>query len=170
MKIAVWTLFASLALPFARFSPAQPAATGQNSLSTAHFSLSVAAAGPLKLGSPLLVNVTLTNTTPNSIPLFSGPEYHLFRVSVTLSGSELHRTAMHRWLRGQPDPDDPPQSDTGTKVPFDFPPGKSYTVSMDLSKLYDFPKPGTYTVAVSRYDEVQKMDVKSAPIQITVGP
>ena len=53
---------------------------------------------------------------------------------------------------------------------FDFPPGKSYTVSMDLSKLYDFPKPGTYTVAVSRYDEVQKMDVKSAPIQITVGP
>ena len=169
MRIAIWLVTASLAL-FSAPQSSAPQATGQSPSSSAHFKLSLAAAGPLKLRSPLLVNVTLTNITPNSIPLFSGPAFHFFRVSVTQSGSELHRTALHRWLRGQPDPDDPPLFDTGTSVAFDFPAGKSYTVSMDLAKLYDFPKPGTYTVTVSRYDEVQKMEVTSAPVQITVAP
>ena len=139
MKSAIWSVSVSLALFSAQASPAQQAA-GQSPASPAHFRLSLAAAGALKLGSPLMLNVTLTNITQSPIPLTFGPEpgYKFFQFTVTQSGAELHRTVLQRRLRGEPNMDDPTVADPGTSVSFQFPAGQSFTASVDLARLYDF--------------------------------
>ena len=137
------------------------------------FSISLSVAnGSVKLGSPMNITVTVTNTSKSDIGLRSGPEpaYRFFHFILRQQDQELPKTAFHRALRGENLKEDPPRIVGGSSIMFTLEPGHSVNFTLDLQRLYNITKPGSYTLIAERDDEIQKVKVRSAPLVFEIGP
>lgn len=75
-------------------------------------------------------------------------------------------------VRNEPHPDDQPETTqgSGSSVVSALEPGKSFTLSVDLTKLYRITEPGQYTLEVSRTEEDNKGVVHSNKVTLTILP
>src|SRR5215467_9671267 len=95
--------------------------------------------------------------------------YSVFAVSLlTKDGHEPETTLFHRSLRGTLRPDDPQMSWMGNSVIISLEPGKSFTMMIDLTRLYQITEPGVYTLRLSRYHEASNATVHSNTLTIKI--
>jgi hypothetical protein len=132
---------------------------------------------PLKSGAKLILRVTVTNTSDHNIPFkrtnnpVSNEEFR-YQIEVRdADGRPAQPSAKVRALEGQV---------TGIED-WDnhahwLKPGESYSDDLEITKLYDFSRPGKYTVSVSKdlltrqYPVPPEYVVKSDLVTITVVP
>jgi len=137
------------------------------------FSITIdAPEGTAKLGSPLEITITLTNTSGKSALFYfdngNNPAFdYTFKVE-NQQGQEPRKTKYFRATMAQ-DNDQP-----GTVIVHSFglrsvKADGTFTESVDLFKLYDL-QPGKYSVYVERIDPDTKTIVKSNTITIAVTP
>jgi hypothetical protein len=137
------------------------------------FSISVAPpAGPIRLGSPINVVVTMTNISGGHIDLASdrGPQskYKAFTFLLTKNGKEVKTTFFYRKITGRKRPDDPSEVEHGGSIVLSYPAGPIIRVTADLNKLYQVTEPGVYTLVVSRFDVYSKTMVRSEPVILKI--
>src|SRR4051812_33648977 len=110
----------------------------------------------IRVGSPVQVTVTVKNISGKQMPWrsdFADTAYQAFRFLLTKDGQQLEKTAFHRKLRGEQRPGDPAEVENGSSIVSMVAPGKSFTFSIDLARLYTMKEPGEYTLRISRVDD-----------------
>jgi hypothetical protein len=139
------------------------------------FSLTVRATqSEAKVGEPIIVDITLTNTSDKSlgVPIekrgYSEFTYDFYASEAT--GAEAPSTPYLRALRNERQPTDPDiEIAYSTKV-WIVQPGKSVTTHMDIARLYNIDVPGTYTVRAERLDKSTGIRVESNTVSVTINP
>lgn len=131
--------------------------------------------GPVRLGSPINVIVTVTNTSGKELYMASdrGKDgtYKDFVVLLMRHGREVETTVFHRRIRGRQRPDDPPEVESfGSSILLPHPPGKMFVMTIDLKRLYEITEPGAYTLDVSRFDDYSKTTVRSKTVTLKIVP
>lgn len=169
-----------LAILFAQFSLAQtlPKTAGSTPPpSSPAFVIAVdGPTPPVHLESPLTVNITVTNVSKKEIwwewyrATDSDSGYKAFAFLVTRGGHEVETTFFYRKISNRQRSDDPQEVMSGSLFPVTYPPGKMFTVTIDLKRLYEIKEPGVYKLVVSRPDENSKTTVRSNPLTLKVGP
>jgi hypothetical protein len=103
-----------------------------------------------KIDSPILVVVTLTNTSSEPVRLIN------FRIadaayrrlsweySLTREGANVEKTAFHRAIRGESCHGEPYILSDGSFVPFTMTPGQVDHTTIDVKKLFNISQPGSY--------------------------
>jgi hypothetical protein len=170
------TIFITVVLLFGPCSFAQvpPSANSEKQSSpNPVFSIAVApAADPIRLGSPINVIVTVTNTSGKEIywetEKSEDSVYKAFTVLLKKDGWEAETTFFHRKITGRNRRDDPPEIWSGSTIPVAHPPGKMFEMTIDLNRLYEITEPGAYTLDLSRFDEYSKTTVRSNSITLTI--
>jgi hypothetical protein len=126
------------------------------------------------IGDPMLVTVTLTNTSDKDVVWQSerpDSAYRNFLFSLkTDDNPDLPSTAYHRRIRGKQLPDDPIHVDSGSWAFATLSPGQSVQFAVDLKRIFEFKNPGTFKLVVTRVDELNKITIHSKPIEIEVVP
>ncbi len=129
---------------------------------------------PMRLGSPINVTVTVDNITGKDIYLASergvNGSFVDYRFLLTKDGREVPTTFFHRKITGRQRPDDPSEVYSGSSILLSHPPGRMFTMIIDLTRLYEITEPGSYVVSVSRFDEYSKTAVRSKPVALVVSP
>jgi hypothetical protein len=129
---------------------------------------------PVRLDSPIKVNITVTNDNGKEIwwqwYRAKDAEYKAFTFLLTKGGHEVETTFFHRKVSNRQRADDPQEVASGSLFPVTYPPGKMFTVTIDLKRLYEIKEPGVYTLYVSRLDENSKTTVRSNPLTLKIGP
>lgn len=130
---------------------------------------------PIKTGSTVEVSVTITNISNDAFTYVQQAvaDHGGFDYKFTVrgsKGSEPPLTEFHQALKGRENPKyltrNTPLS--GSLVYRQFLPAQSFTSTVDLSRLYDLRKPGTYTVQAKVFDSHDKRTVESNVVTITV--
>jgi len=139
------------------------------------FSLAVdPPAGPIRLGSPVSVIVTLTNITNGDIYfsiLKNGySKYMDFTYLLAKGGREVQTTLFDRTMTGRQLPDDPIEVPSGDSMLYPYRPGNVFVMTIDLKGLYQITEPGAYTFDVSRFDEYSKTMVRSKTLTLNIVP
>jgi hypothetical protein len=129
---------------------------------------------PVRLRSPITVNITLTNVSNKEIWLQlwrdKNATYKAFSIMLMKDGREVETTFFHRKITGKQRPDDPPEVESGSLFPVVFPPGKMFVAAIDLKQLYEITEPGVYTLDVSRFDEQSKSTIRSKTVTFKLEP
>jgi hypothetical protein len=131
--------------------------------------------GPIHLGSPINVTITLTNVSGKEIYLAfdrgSNSGYKAFKILLTKDGREVETSLLNRRLTGRLRPDDPSDDHLlGSSILLPYPPGKMLVMMLDLTKLHEIKESGLYKLEVSRFDEYTKTIVRSKPLNLTIVP
>jgi len=151
-----------------------PASSAESaSLSKPAFSITIAPSSPLDLSAPIEISVTVKNVSNTDMSWeaeYGNTAYKAFDVSLTRGNHSVGTTFFHRKIRGKQRADDPHETAGGSSVVSMVPPGKAFTETIDLRRLYDITEPGMYTVQVSRYDEASKMVVHSNTLTLKIVP
>ncbi len=138
------------------------------------FSLVVAPpAGPIRLGVAINVSVTVTNVSGKEIYWATeSPDtpYRAFDILLKKDGQKVETTVFHRKITGTQRPDDPADVELGNATVSPIPPGKSFTLSIDLTRLYQITERGAFTLDVGRYDEDTKTAVHSNTLILNIEP
>jgi len=131
-------------------------------------------APPVHLDSPINVNITVTNVSGKAIwwewDRHQDAGYKAFAFLLTKGNQEMETTFLHRKLSGRNRADDPVEVETGSPFPVSYPPGKMFTITIDLKRLYEIKEPGVYTLYVSRLDENSKTTVHSNTLSLKIVP
>lgn len=100
------------------------------------------------------------------------PEYRNFKFRLTTSGGDnVPTTVYHRKITGKQLPSDPVDVARGSSMFATLPAGQSVQFTVDLTKLYQIERPGTYIlVAERREDQLNKIKLRSKPLQIDIVP
>ena len=135
------------------------------------YSISVASLPePSRLGSP--INIVITVTVGDKEIYWraqkSGTAYRAFHFLLTKDGREVETTTFHRRITGRERPEDPPGDFGGGSIVSSVAPGKSFTFTIDLTKVYMITDPGTYALDVSRIEEDNKTIVRAKPVTLTI--
>jgi hypothetical protein len=133
-----------------------------------------AKASTVKLGSAILVEVTLSNITDHAIayiPGDAGEDIDVLddkgaAVRATKAGEVYKGVSDNRTVHPDGTVSFEVRSSSGQVLSME--PGGSGTHEIDVSKLFDFQKPGKYTVQVKRLDVDTRVVAKSNLITITV--
>ena len=108
--------------------------------------LVTAATTPCKLGDPVQVRVTVTNTTDHDIGWSSErikePQYMACRYRLERNGREVETTFFHRKITGRNRVGDPNEVYAGSSILLPHPPGKMFEMKIDLSRLYEITETG----------------------------
>jgi hypothetical protein len=138
------------------------------------FSIAVVPPDDIRLGSPINVIVTVTNVSGKEIYIQSDrgkdSAYKGFFYALTRDGREVETTFFHRKITGRQRPDDPPEVLHGSSIVLPHPPGKMFTFTIDLTRLYEITEPGLYTLDVSRFDDDSKTTVRSKSLTLKIAP
>jgi len=139
------------------------------------FSISVAPpAGPIHLGLPINITVTVTNVSSEEIDWRSDRSsdtvYRAFTVMLTKNGSEVETTVFDRKITGRHRTSDPREVQPGSSISLPHPPGKMFVMTIDLTRLYEITAPGVYTLVLSRYDDYSKTTVRSNTVNLNIVP
>jgi hypothetical protein len=130
-------------------------------------------ADPIRLGSPINVTVTVKNISEREIywrSEFSDTAYRAFSVLLMKNGSEVETTSFGRKVRGQQRPGDPPDVEGGGSILSSVAPGKSFSLTLDLKRLYEITEPGLYTLDVSRMEDGNAANVRAKTLTLKVVP
>jgi hypothetical protein len=131
-------------------------------------------AAPIRVESPVVVTVTVTNISGKEIYLESTRSQHAayrdFAYLLLKDGHEVETTFFHRKITGRNRPDDPQEVWSGSTILLPHPPGTIYVMKIDLKRLYEIRDPGVYTVEVSRFDEASKTMVRSKAVALKIVP
>ncbi|HWA96235.1 MAG TPA: hypothetical protein VG844_16675 [Terracidiphilus sp.] len=155
---------------------AQSPQTSSSPTSKPEFSIHVMPPpAPFKLGEPVVVEVIITNIAKHEIfwatwfSMSKDLPYLSCHFLLERNGKEVETTYFDRYITGRVKPDDPFKVLSGSSILLPKPPGKMFDMNIDLTRLYQITKPGTYTLHVSRYDPATKTTVSAnlATIQIT---
>lgn len=127
------------------------------------------------LDRPIKVNITVTNVSSKEIwwqwdRTHQDAGYRAFSWLLTKGGREVDTTFFHRKISNRQRADDPQEVEQGSLFPVTYPPGKMFTVTIDLKRLYEIKEPGRYTLIVSRFDEDSKATVQSNPLTLKIKP
>jgi hypothetical protein len=136
------------------------------------FSISLAPpVGPIRLGTPIIVTVTVTNVAHKDIwwrsDISKDSPYLGFRYLLTRDGREVETTFFHRKITGRQRPDDPSEVSSGSAITSPLAPGKMFAIRIDLTRLYEITVPGQYTLIVSR-SETGSSSVRSKPLLLKI--
>jgi len=128
-----------------------------------------------KIGAPMIVTVTMTNNGKSDYVWEAerpDPAYRNFRFQLTTSrGDDVVTTAYHRKITGKQLPSDPAEAVSGSSMFATLRAGQSVQFTVDLTKLYQIERPGTYTLVVARReDPLNKLNGRSKPLQIDIVP
>jgi hypothetical protein len=139
------------------------------------FSITLAApAEPIHLGTPINLTVTINNVTTKEIyweaDRGKNSVYKAVNISLVKGGHEPETTLLNRRIHGKQRADDPVDAGSGSSIVLSYPPGKMFTMTIDVTKLYQITEPGQYTVEASRYDDDSKTIVRSNFITLDVVP
>ncbi|MDE3200445.1 MAG: hypothetical protein KGN79_05935 [Acidobacteriota bacterium] len=174
MKIGCSTI-ALLGLLVAHCVHAQLPKTTPSPSSKPEFSIHVTQPrAPFKLGKPVVINVSITNVTKHDIlweswfSMSKDLPYMSCRFLLERSGKEVETTYFDRYITGRGRPDDPFKVISGSAVLVPKPPGKMFEMNIDLTRLYQITKPGTYTLHISRYDPATKTTVSANTVTIQI--
>lgn len=118
-------------------------------------------------GDPINIVVTINNITNQDIPW--SPGYDDVRITVRHGSIEAPRTALHRYLRGEPAPGDAALLTSGSRVTLFVPRHKTASQTLNIGKVYEFTDSGNYTVVVQRYDEMSDVFVRSNALTISLS-
>lgn len=131
----------------------------------------------IRLGTTINITITVKNTSDSDIywrAELGNTAYHAFRFLLIKDGKEVESTRFHRMIRNEPRPDDQTESavGSGSSVVSALEPGKSFTLTIDLNKLYEIKQPGQYTITASRTEETKdgKFVVKSNAVTLDIVP
>jgi hypothetical protein len=129
-----------------------------------------AAQSTMRVGDPVRMTITLTNTSKSAIVIAQDKSRKGdFTYAIAVRDAEQKEapwTDYHRALRGE--------STTTPMVvisgvgPQSLEPGKSTVDSLDINDLYDLRMPGKYTIQVERADSAGKNLVKSNRVTLTI--
>lgn len=146
------------------------------------FSLNVVAENKeVKVGDPVIVTSTLTNVSGNELSITMDlaakgeVNAHDGVIVRDSNGKEPPKTDFHRDLKGEA-PSARSVSGSSTTITvmnfrsFSVSPGAKFVQQIEVSKLYDLSKVGSYSVQLTGIDDVTKIVVKSNAITITVTP
>lgn len=129
---------------------------------------------PVHLDSPININITVTNISGKEIwwqwDRYKEAVYKAFRFLLTKGGHEVETTFFHRKVTNRQRADDPPEVASGSLFPVSYPPGKMFTVTIDLKRLYEIKEFGTYTLYVSRDNENSKTTIRSDALTLNIVP
>jgi hypothetical protein len=129
---------------------------------------------PIHLDSPIKINITGTNVSGKEIwwqwDRYKDATYKAFTFLLTRGDHEVETTFFHRKITGRQRADDPVEVASGSLFPVIYPPGKMFTVTIDLKQLYEIKEPGVYTLDVSRGDENSKTTVRANTLTLKIGP
>ena len=150
-------------------------ATKESLPATPDFSLKVVGPSqPVRMGSPIPVSVTVKNVSNKEIQWrseFADTAYQAFHFQLTQNGQEMEKTPFHRRVRGEQRPGDPAAVESGSSIVSPVSAGKSFSFSIDLTRLYQIKTPGQYTLRVSRLDDSDGgAIVFSNAVTVTVAP
>ena len=144
------------------------------SLSPAFSLVAYAPASPIRVGDTIKINITVTNISGKEIYwVFNKGEnatYKVFAVSLMKDGREVETTFFHRRLTGRQRANDPVEVENDSSMPFPYPPGKMFVLTINLKRLYEITHPGVYTLDISRYDEYSKTTVHSNSLTLRIVP
>jgi hypothetical protein len=177
MRVLVSTL--GMAMFFAQFCLGQtsPKTAGPNPQSSSP-AFVIAVHGPIlpvRLESPITVNVTVTNVSGKEMwwqweRQHKDAGYRAFSWLLTKGGREVETTFFHKKISGRQHADDPQEPEHFSSFPVTYPPGKMFTVTIDLKRLYEIKEPGVYTLVVRRFDENSKTTVHSNSLTLKIEP
>jgi len=126
------------------------------------------------LESPITVNITVTNASAKEIwwqwDRHKDAAYKAFTFLLTKGDHEVETTFLHRKITGRQRADDPVEVASGSLFPVTYPPGKMFSVTIDLKRLYEIKEPGVYALYVSRLDENSKTTVHSNTLSLKIVP
>jgi hypothetical protein len=130
---------------------------------------------PVRLESTINVNVTVTNVSGKEMwweweRQHKDAGYRAFSWLLTKGGREVETTFFGRKISNRQREDDPQEVESGSLFPVTYSPGKMFTITIDLRRLYEIKEPGVYTLVVSRLDENNKTTVRSDPLTLKIGP
>jgi hypothetical protein len=132
--------------------------------------------GPIHVGSPINVTVTLTNISGKEIYLAfdrgRNSGYKAFKFLLTKDNREAETTLLNRKLTDRLRPDDPVDFDnlTGSSILLPYAAGKALVMTLDLTQVYDVKEPGLYMLVVSRFDKYSNTTVRSKPLTLNIVP
>ena len=130
---------------------------------------------PVHLDSPInIIDITVTNVSGKEIwwqwDRYKDATYKAFTFLLTKGGHEVETTFFHRKVNNRQRADDPQEVASGSLFPVTYPPGKMFTITIDLKRLYEIKEPGVYTLYVSRLDENSKTTVHSNTLSLKIVP
>lgn len=128
-----------------------------------------------KSGAPIMVTITMTNNGKSDFVWEAErpePAYRNFKFLLTTSqGDDVPTTVYHRKITGKQLPSDPAEVASGSSMFATLPAGQSIHFTVDLTKLYQIERPGTYILVVERgEDQLNKIKLRSKPLQIDIVP
>jgi hypothetical protein len=124
----------------------------------------------LEHGKSIPLTITITNTSDTAQPfktLSFHPEYSYFKWSLSLASHPVHKTAFYRMLFNEQEPGDPAQVAEGRSMWVKLQPGESFTLTSDLSRLFEIKEPGIYILDVSLRDN-SASEKSAAELSLTV--
>jgi hypothetical protein len=128
-------------------------------------------AEPFRLRSPMKINIQVAVGEKEIYwrAVKGDTAYRAFKFSLMKDGHEIETSLFHRRITNTERPSDP-QGDPGGggSIVSTAEPGKSFTFTADLMKLYEITEPGTYTLDVSRLEEDNKTIVRAKPVTFSV--
>jgi hypothetical protein len=175
MKFDRWFVLAML-LAAVPCLPQSGASNTSSNTGSAGYSLTIAnPTVQIHLNSPINVAITVKNVSNDDIywrAELGNSAYHAFHFSLRKEGREVETTRFHRIVRNEMRPDDQPESTegSGSSIVSALQPGKSFTLTVDLNKLYKITESGQYTLEISRTEEDSKITVHSNKITLQVLP
>ncbi len=127
-----------------------------------------AAQESIAAGSPVWVELTVTNKSKHEISLWREVSGRDFQVEVKDHKGKFAKDTKYGYSRnGRADPARlTPEDLSGSGACVTLGPGKSLSYKLDISKLYDLTQPGEYTIQAERSDSESTATVKSNKIVI----
>jgi hypothetical protein len=177
MKSSKWVVFAMLMVAFPCLSqrPSNVSETNSSSVNPGYTLTIGNTAEQFHLNAPVNIAITVKNISSDNIywrAEFGNTGYHSFHFLLKSNGKEPETTRFHRLVRNEPRPDDQPEAakGSGSSIVSALEPGKSFTLMIDLSKLYKITELGQYTLEVSRTQEGTKAVIHSNTVTFNVVP
>src|SRR5262245_55101678 len=172
-------MFGMLGLIVACFCVAHAQASdtsSQSSSSQSGLSITLSPpADPITLAAPIEIGVTVKNTSHKTIGWRAEKGYTAYKafdfIMLTKDGYDVQRTLFHQEIQGNlPDIiEEPPRVRVGSSIVSLLDPGKSFTLMIDLKRLYEITEPGEYTLEVSRYEEESKTTIHSNKLTLKIS-
>jgi hypothetical protein len=141
-------------------------------------SFSIVLTGPqleVKVGKPVAVRVTITNTSNQYLPNAVIPNtatQSKTRRSIELRVYDGNGKAIAESTRGRRSRGQEPDQSVGVLTVLSFPiaPGQAIQETADLFEEFDVKTPGQYVVVAERFDPRTKQVIKSNTISVRVVP
>ena len=123
------------------------------------------------LGKPVLVNISLTNVSKQTVTLeliAPHPVYRLFDFSLTANGQDVHETPLHRSVKNHQRVEDPPSNLSLQSILVDLQPGSTRVYEANLTDLFSLERTTSYHLVVSMADPVSGARIVAPAVLISV--